>query len=307
MDPKIRQYVLAAIFGLMVLYYVGGMLFEQLIQAPLQAARARTLQLQQNLDRRRKELAVTRQEIQWLAYWQQQALPPNRELAQSLYQAWLVQLCDEAKLSNRSISVGAPRSPGGQFQVLTFSLRARASLEQLVDFLFGFYRTDLLHQIRTLTVTPLGNANEFDISMSIEAAMLPEAFGNLTDSEQILREFTARTWRPSQKLAQSDPDSYQQVIVGRNIFRLNPLPDPLDYTFLTSIVESNGQREAWFLVRASDNLVRVKKGDTLELGQFRATVWEIFDSDVLLQADDQLWLVSLGEAIAQAAAIPPQF
>ncbi|MCS7238034.1 MAG: hypothetical protein NZ899_07170 [Thermoguttaceae bacterium] len=307
MNPKVRQYILAGIFGLMVLYYLGGMLFEQLVQGPLQAARGRTTQLQQNLERRRKELAAARQAAEWLAYWQQQALPPNRELAQSLYQAWLVQLCDEAKLSNRSINVGAPRSPGGQFQVLTFSLRARASLEQLVDFLFGFYRTDLLHQIRTLTVTPLGSAEEFDISMSIEAAMLPEAFGTLTDTEQILREFTARTWRPSRKLAGPSAEAYRQVVVGRNIFRLDPAPDPLDYTFLTSIVESNGQREVSFEVRLTDTRLRLKKGEILELGQFRAIVWEIFDSDVLLQADDGLWLVSLGESISQAAAIPPQF
>ncbi len=307
MNPKLRQYVLGAIFGLMVMYYVGGIVVEQLIQAPLKGARERTIQLQNNLERRRKELAAARQAANWLSYWQQQALPPNRELAQSLYQAWLVQLCDEARLSNRSISVGAPRSPGGQFQVLTFSVRARATLDQLVDFLFGFYRTDLLQQIRTLSITPIGNAEEFDISLTIEAAMLPEAYGNARDVDQILREFMARTWRPSQKLAGSRIEDYRQIVVGRNLFRHNPLPDPLDFTVLTSIVESNGQKEAWFLVRSSDTLVRLKKGQSLVLGQFHAQIFEIFESDVLLQADEQLWLVSLGEAISQATAIPPQF
>lgn len=307
MNPKLRQYILGAIFGLMVAYYVGGMIFEQLVQSPLKAAQERTVQLQNNLERRRKELAAARQAAQWLAYWQQQALPPNRELAQSLYQAWLVQLCDEAKLSNRSINVGAPRSPGGQFQVLTFSLRARATLEQLVEFLFGFYRTDLLQQIRTLSITPLGTAEEFDISMTIEAAMLPEAYGNTTDVDFIIREFTARTWRPSRKLASQRIDDYRQVVVGRNLFRLNPLPDPLDFTVLTSVVESNGQREAWFLIRSTDTLLRLKRGELLTVGQFRAQVVDILDSDVLLQADDQLWLLTLGEAISQATAIPPQF
>ncbi len=113
MDSKYRQYVLAAIFGGLVLFYVGDMLLEQIVRAPLQAARARTAQLQANLERRRKELQAARQAGQWLAYWQSQALPANRELAQSLYQAWLVQLCDEAKLTDRSITVGSPRSPGG--------------------------------------------------------------------------------------------------------------------------------------------------------------------------------------------------
>jgi len=306
-SPKYRQYILGAIFAAMVLYYVGGIVFEQAIQAPLQAVRQRTAQLRANIERRRKELQAAREALQWLAYWQSQALPPNRELAQSLYQAWLVQLCDEAKLTDRAITTGSPRSPGGQFQVLSFSLRARAGLKEIVDFLFGFYRTDLLHQIRTITLTPLGDGTKFDVTLTIEAAMLPDAYRNPADPEEVYREFSARTWRTSNRVASARLEDYHEAIVGRNLFRLNPLPDPLDYTFLTSITEAQGQREAWFFVRASDTLLRLKKGEVLEVGQFRAQIREILDSEVLIEADEQFWLLSLGESISQATALPPEF
>lgn len=306
-NPKYRQYVLGGIFAAMLLYYLGGLVFEQVVQGPLQATRQRTAQLRANIERRRKELQAAREAVQWLAYWQSQALPTNRELAQSLYQAWLVQLCDEAKLANRAITFGSPRSPGGAFQVLTFSLRARAGLKEIVDFLFGFYRTDLLHQIRTLTLTPLGDASEFDVTLTIEAAMLPDAYRNSADPEQVYREFSARTWRTSARVASARLEDYEEAIVGRNLFRVTALPDPLDYTFLTSITEVQGQREAWFFIRASDTLLRLKKGEILEVGHFRAHIREILESDVLIEAEEQVWLVSLGENLSQATALPPEF
>ncbi len=303
---KYRQYILGSIFLLMVLYYVGEQFVGQMVRRPLEAAGQRTQQLQNAIEKRRKELAAARQAAQLLARWQSQALPADPELAQSLYQAWLVQLCDEVGLSNRSLNVGSPRTIGGQFQVLSFSVRGRGSLEQLMRMLFGFYQTDLLHQIRSISLTPLEQANQFDISISIEAAALPGAFANLRDTEQVVQEFTARTWRGSDRLAAKNLEDYRLAILGRNLFQFSAQPDPLDYTVLTSINSVNGQPEAWFNNRTNDQLLRLQRGETFEIGYFQGKVLEILESDVIVESDGQQWLISLGESIGQAAALPTE-
>ena len=83
--------------------------------------------------------------------------------------------------------------------------------------------------------------------------------------------------------------------------------DAADYASARSIHRIDGQPEVWFTVRTNDEILRLHQGEVLEVGVFRGTVVEISDSDVVLESDGERWLLTVGENLTQAAALPPEF
>ncbi|MCH5375100.1 MAG: hypothetical protein JJ992_14085, partial [Planctomycetes bacterium] len=169
---RYRQYALAAVFLAMVAYFGGTWLVDHLIQGPLQAAQLDTERLQGDIKKREQALANIRAAGKLLEQWEQQSLPADTEVARSLYQAWLVELVDDVQLNNPSVTSSEPVTRKGLYHSLTFSVRGRGTLDQLTRFLLAVYQTDLLHQIRSLTITPLQRSEQLDLSMSIEALIL---------------------------------------------------------------------------------------------------------------------------------------
>lgn len=304
---KYRQYILAGVFGAMVLYYVGNMVVDQFIEGPLQAARQRGEQLQKSIDQREKELQRARSEAKLLARWESQSLPADAEVARSLYQGWLVELVEAAGLKNPSYAVSDPVGSRSAYQTIACTIRGRGTLAQLTEFLYIFYRTDLLHQVRSLSITPIQGSNELDLSVSIEAIILPGAGPEKLDQDSIFDEFRARAWRISDRLASSGLDAYRNPIVGRNLFSISSAPDPSDFAYLTAISSVNGQPEAWFTVRSTDEVLRLCEGDWLKIGAVEGVLVEIADSDVVIEIEGERWLLTLGESLAQASALPPEF
>ena len=87
--------------------------------------------------------------------------------------------------------------------------------------------------------------------------------------------------------------------------------DPTDHTFLTGINYVNGEPEAWFTLRMADDpdqaLLKLRTGSSLQIGQFSGTVVRIDEDDVVLEADGERWLLGIGESLAQAYALPPEY
>jgi len=318
-SAKYRQYILAAVFGAMVLYF-GGEWVLKTLQNPIDTARLKTERLKKEIKKRENELARARKAAKQLAVWETQSLPADVEVARSLYQAWLVELVDEVKLDDPSVNSGEPVSRQGMYHTLPFSVRGRGTLEQLAGFLFVFYRTDLLHQVRSLNITPLANSDRLDLSMSIEALVLPGAGperrkGDTAEQAQetIFAEFRRRAWRNSQRLASAALADYDPI-VQRNLFGIGGSPDPTDHTYLTAVSSVDGEPQAWFTLRAAGEVLKLRKGDQLEVKQssgtiaFSGKIAEIDGSDVIIETDDgERWLLTLGESLTDAYALPPEF
>jgi hypothetical protein len=97
------------------------------------------------------------------------------------------------------------------------------------------------------------------------------------------------------------------VIVRRNLFALGGGFDPTDQTYLTSITVVDGVPEVWFTNRASDEVVKLRAGDRLELGPLTFHLAEVFGTDVIIEIDGERWLLSLGDKIIDSHALPPGF
>ena len=84
-------------------------------------------------------------------------------------------------------------------------------------------------------------------------------------------------------------------------------PDPSDFAYLTAVIEVNGEPEAWFTLRASGKLLKLRRQQSFDIGSFHGVVADISGSDVTLLCDDERWLLTVGENLMQASTLPPEF
>jgi Tfp pilus assembly protein PilO len=291
-----REKILAAGVGAIAVLYAGHWMYQVAYEGPLQERRAETLRLREDIAKRELDLAKFRKASRESKSWQAQSLPSDTEVARSLYQAWLVELVGAAGLSNANVDSGEPVSRKGMYNSLNFSVRGRGTLKQLTKFLFDFYRADHLHQIQSLSLTPVPRLEELDFAISIEALSLDNAASKDQLSNHV-----------SDRLASDDLADYQSI-VDRNLFGVGGgAADEADFAYLTAIIEVNGQAEAWFTLRASGQLLKLRSQQSFDIGPFHGTVDQIHDSDVVLLCDDERWLISVGENLMQASTLPPEF
>jgi len=293
-NPNARKNVLLAIAGVILALYAADWLWRNAVEGPLKARRQKLAGLQKTIQRKDDELTRALEAGERLAVWEAQSLPSDSEVARSLYQAWLLELVNYVDLANPNVDSGSPLSRRGLYQTISFSVRGRGTLQQLTTFLFEFYSANHLHQIRSLAIMPLGRSDQLDLSITIEAIVLATA----DRRDRLSSERSDRL--ASDKLEDYDP------IVRRNLFGFGGNPDATDHAYLTTVVYVDDQPEAWFTLRATDEVLRLREGQRLEIGQFHGTVRQIEDSDVVLESEGERWLLTIGENLAQAYALPPE-
>ncbi|MCY2988793.1 MAG: hypothetical protein NTY19_13120 [Planctomycetota bacterium] len=292
-----RKKILLVVLGLALLFYNSEWMWS-VVMDPLQTLRQKQQTLQKEIARRELDLAKARKAAKTLVVWATESLPGEPQVARSLYQAWLLQLVSRVGLHSPAVDSTQPSARNGYVSI-TFSLQARGTLEQWTQFLYEFHRAGLLHQVRSLAITPIIKKEQLDINLTIEALVLPGA----EQTDQLNEE-------TSDRLAFKRLADYQ-LIVTRNLFGVGGAADPTDQTYLTGIHHVNGEPEAWFTLRNETDpdraVVRLRRGQSLVIGQFQGQVTEIDDDDVILEADGERWLVALGENLGEAFALPPEF
>lgn len=290
-----RKYLLYALLGAIVLYQGGSSIYGKFVEGPRKDRLDRIASLEKDVGKKTRDLKVARRAGDQLTVYEAQSLPADGELARTSYSAWLLSLLEKSKFRSPSIDAGSPANRKGMFQSLSVSVRGQATLEQLTQFLYAFYRADHLHQIRSLAITPVRGEGVLDLSFSIESLMLPTA----TNTEGLNQE-------QSDRLAYAQPKDYR-MIVQRDLFGVGGGLDPISQTYLSGVTATDGQLEAWFSLRAADKTLKLKAGQQLDVGPFNGTVISIDESDVVLESDGERWLLSVGENLDQASALPPEF
>ncbi len=291
-----REKVLAGVVGAVFTAWIGQYLFASLLQGPLDARRAKIRSAQDQLEDKDLIIARAKEATAQLRRWEQQSLPRDAELARSAYQNWLLQLVETAGFEGSHVDSREIAGDPEVYQRIPFTVRGDGTLAQLTEFLQTFYRADHLHLIQRLSVTPRSNSQLLDLSMTIEAVVLPGA----ERQEQLSRELSDRLV--------SDSTGYYQPIVARNLFGIGGGGyDAADFAFLTAILDVDGSAEIWLTVRTTGEVLKLHHGQTFEVGQFRGTVSDVDTQDIVIDSGHERWLLSLGENLSQATALPPEF
>jgi len=253
----------------------------------------------------RKELRAGRtQFIEQHRWYFPRSLPRNNNDARSLYSFWLWELLQHSGLENNHVN---PHSPsrlalGAEHR---FSIQCTGSLPQLSLFMFEFYYAPFLHRIASLTLTPIeGTTEQLTFSMTISVLQLAQY--QPSDPYPAMNQLPPTDWRIP-RLASNDLFGVYQVIAERNLLRTaRGGIDRADYAVLTMIVKEDNQREAWFSVRTDDTTVKVKLGDPIHIGSFSGKIVEILDQDIVLERRGERWLLTTGESLNEAFALPPE-
>lgn len=295
MNP--RERVLAGIVGVCVGGFALWAGYQRLIEQPLANLASDRDKLITKVEGQERQVRLASREAARLAELEQRSLPADRQLARSLYQNWLVEAVNRVGFESPNVDSGAIATRKDLYDRLSFNVRGRGDLAQLSRFLYDFYRADFLHQVTRLTITPVAATSKLELSLAIEALVLPGA-----PRRERLEE------RRSQRLRHESLADYQPL-VERNLFGDGGarLFDPADFAFLTAIVDVDGQPEAWFNLRTTGELVKLKRGERLVVGDFSGTIEQIDELDLILASDEERWLLALGESLTQATALPPEF
>jgi len=274
--------------------------------------------LSSEVRRKQNLVAHGRTADQRLNAWAERSLPNNPDAAASAYQSWLIGIADDAALTQTHVEPGRTTKLPGLYVKLPFSFRAKGTLAQASTWLAAFYRADHLHQLRDLSLLPSADGSSVTLTAGIEALAM--------DSAPRVDTLNTAT---GARLDEARGAELAAAITKRNLFAPyvpppapppppttvveTPAPpppppppafDPAKFTVLTSIVFVKSEPEAWLDVRPTNQLLKLKIGDAITVGQFKGKLVRIGDREIEIDKDGKRQLVSLGKALDQAVELP---
>jgi len=300
-SPEKREKLLLVVAGLLLVFFIGpvGYYYYGADSKKLNAQRAGLSKEVDKLEKETKNAAEIKERLEKLAAI---SLPSNNDIAQSAYQNWLIDQAKTGGLREIKIDPGTPSSTKDFYTKYTFTLHGRASLAQLATFLGRFQRTDHLQLIRSVSIRPLKESQEMDVSIKVESLALKQAKSSTTltmnDKPDVLSTDAERKMR--------------QAIIDRALFSTYvppPLPsgnrerpsfDHAPYTYVTAVVEVDGKLQAWFDVRTEAKKYRLFEGQSFRLGGTLTCLVKQIDFDkVVIEAARELFTIRIGKSFVE--------
>ncbi len=286
-----RQHILLAFLLLLGLFQLGDYVLNSMIQAPLEKLRSEQEALQEDIEKREKLLSEARVAGKKIELWKKKSLPSDVETARSLYRNWLLEVIREAKLQNATVGSGAPANRYGLYRAMPFDVKARGTLLQLTNALFRFYNSDQLHEIKSVRITPVGNSGQFDISLGIEALIIPGS------KRKSLNTGKAK-W-----LASADPRDYA-IIARDNLFGIGVNnQDPMKLTILSAVTSRNGRPLAWITELITGRVIKVPPQGAFETVALSGRVVQIEQDSAIIESGGQRMKLTIGQSFAQGTVI----
>ena len=230
--------------------------------------------------------------------------------AWTLYHSWLIEASNVCDFENPDINYRGARLTNARSYLGSYYVSARTTLDNLSRFLYEFYWAPYVHRITFLSIVPIDNADLVDIEIQIEGLVIP----SLTDRNTTypLRDRLPESyWR---RLSSGRLETYTEPIDSRNLLQFARSGiDASDYVRLTGIVIDRGQPEFWFTNHLNDRTLRFKLNEQFRVGSFIGKIVEVLDRDVILETDGTFsrpgmrWILSQGETLADATAVPDEF
>lgn len=201
-----RERMLGLTVGVLALL-IGGYYAWDSFDASIAAREQQITQLEGQISGKERRLRTAKRDVARLNVYREQSLPTETDLARSLYQTWLLEAVQSKGLVDINVSTLGARGRRDAYFVHTFNVTARGDLAKVTRLMHDYYSRDRLQRIRRISLKPLRDSKDLELSMSIEALSLAKA-----DHEDSLND------APSKRLARESVDEYLQIVGGRNLF-----------------------------------------------------------------------------------------
>ncbi len=256
-----------------------------------------------------KQAVLLKKDLDRLPAFHSRALPANPDAAKREYQNWLLKLSDD-KFKNVSLDAEEPQTDYETldknsrviYVKLRFTVNCQGTLDELTRFLFDFYSAGHLHKICSIKISPvLNKPAQLTLRIVVEALSLPDS----KQTDKLSAEKSNRLKLPTAdayiaKIAKRDP--FVPYAPARpNGERKEPAPpakiDPLQFTFLTAILEADGVPEAWLYERPADKVYKVHEGEEFTIGKVKGKVNRIGPNDIDVEIDGQTRTIGYGNSL----------
>jgi hypothetical protein len=305
-EQKLLLAVLAIIAGYGLVTLVNRALLR-----PLDAQQTQVAALKKDVASKRRQMDEALKDRAELAEWEKSSLPGDVQIAQGLYQEFLLQLMKDCRIDEGVLTAGKTQR-GKYFTRVPFTITGKTSLENVTDFLYRFYQPDLLHQIRSATIrrTREGSGGRLDVTLVVEGLAMHSAPAReeLIDGDR----------RSSGQLLAGAPRETFQLISRKNIFEpyrdpppptrpsppptREPEPDAARYVHYTGFTQSGDGPEAWLYNRLTNESRVVRPGDSFDFGGIKATVTHVVPSEITIESDSKTWNLRLGKSLRDMQA-----
>ena len=298
-----RNFILLTGLTLFLLWYVSSWAYQTCFLLPRKELGEEIAKLSGEIQYGRQTLDNMTQFFENNKGLYRRSLPLSQNYAQSLYTYWLLELLPYCGLEGNDVRSSVPARPVSGLDY-RFTIQCTGSLSQLTNFLFEFYCAPILHRITSITLKPMeGNQEKMTFFLTVNAlALRPHRQG---DMYPMAYQLPTGWWYP--RLAPNDLSFYQSI-ASRNLLQTaQGGVDRADYTRLTAIIQSGDQIEVWFSVLTDDSVIKAKRGDLIQSGSFSGKFVEVYDQkDIVIDRDGSRWLLSTGEYLKEAFALPPE-
>lgn len=279
--------------------------YKNLYKEPRIRLGGQIAQFKQNIENGKRNTALMQQfaDQNLLLYSRSMPRVPNEVRTQ--YTFWFLELLKFCDVQDGDVKSDNPTRTAFAGWNYRFHVRGNCSLDQLSRLLFEFYNVPYLHRITALSITPVeGKEGRITLSMTVDTLSIPPRYPN--DPYPLSNQLPQLPSGRLPRLASTDLATYR-VIADRNLLQAaKGGVDRADYAYITAINQIEGQTEVWITVRTDNSILKTTKGDFVRVGSFRAKLVDIIEEDLVFERDGMRWLLTLGDCLNQAFALPPE-
>ena len=314
-----RSKILLMAFVVLIVLWRGTGIVSGVVFGPLndRAAQIANLTAQKDkLEAQQQQVEVSEHKLQ---RWKSQSLPPAAQIATTVYQHWLIDLASQAKLE--AVSVSPSRVATGNqrassvFQRIGVSVKAEGNMEQLCQFLYDFYRADLLQRVAHLDVE--STAHTANPKMKFNLTIEGLAMKDTPPRSTLMTPAQLKNTAPGMK-AKTLADYKSLIAESRFVRGYNgpptpprPTPPPptpapptppfdsAPYVKLVASIITDGRPEAWLFDQSSNKQIILTEGGSFEVAGVKGACTDIEDDYVRLTVNDKLWRLELGKNLKE--------
>jgi hypothetical protein len=295
----------------------GSVQYKNFISTPVEERETDIAARQKRISDKEIEVAKGQAAARKYKDWKLRSLPPDPVNAISLYQNWLVDLGDKAKLSHVSVTpkTADNRSKGDVYAIVGADFKAEGKLSQIRDFLYEFRNSRLLHRVSQVTLTTKQAVSDptIDLHLVVEGLSLKESTERSTlFSDPKLAELVKDP-------AAKSKESYD-IITSKNLLvrgykppksdrdprPKTPVPDedPRQFVRLTSTFSDGGDYVATLYDPTTNKYAKLYARGDFNIGGVEGKVVSVTIDFVVLEIKGEKFRLDIGGNLTELQKMP---
>ena len=311
MNPR-QKVLLGSLLGLLLLWQAGGAVSDVVLK-PMRERQSRLRDLQDTLERKSMQRGEVLAALRDMKNWKARSLPPDSLIASTLYQHWLIELAAKTGIMEVTVTPNRTVQQGDTFHTIPLTIRARATIQTLCDFLFEFHRRNLLHKVARMTLeSRRSERGTLEVTLEVEGLSLNGTPQRTTlflpDQEQaVAADFQNRRRSEFNRLSEKNiferyrpPEKTPPPPTVAAV--TPPAPDNFDaaeHVYLIARIDGPGGPEAWLYDRAENARQIVHVNDAFDVAGVKGRVLAIEPSSILLEVGGRKWHLDYGRNLRQ--------